>query len=74
MGIFREDEGTGGIMMQVAWKIESCVGETLGLDAGYGDRKRGHPDAVGCFQLQVLCWPLPRLLSPRLSSGSVACR
>lgn len=30
---------------------------------GYGERKRGHPGAVGCFQMQVLCWPLPRLLS-----------
>lgn len=38
------------------------VGETLCLDVGYGERKRGQPGAIGCFQLQVLCWPLPRLL------------
>ena len=46
MGIFREDEGTDGVMLQVAWKCEVkhrakvCVGKTLGLVAGYGERRR----------------------------------
>lgn len=80
MGIFREDEGVDGVMLQVAWKCEVkhrariCVGKTLGLDAGYGER-RGTSRRYREFPAAgLMCWPLPRLPCPRLGSGSVCCR
>lgn len=48
-------------------------GINTGFGCGVWERKRGHPAATGCFQLQSLCWPLS-LLCPRLSSGSVSYR
>lgn len=78
MEIFREDEGTDGVMLQAAWKCEVkhrariCVGKTLGVDAGYGERRQRTSRHYRAFSAAgFMCWPLPRLLCRRLSSGSV---